>query len=296
MSDATGEPTESRPLELDREIDRLCDEFHRALKAAEQPQIEDYRSRIAEAGRKALLRELVAAELDFLQNSGAPANPAEYHQRFPDDEQVVEDAFDNFLRTPASNSSATTQTFAADRDSVADAPSSAFPNAEDVPIPQQIGRYAVRSRLGRGAFGDVFLAHDSELDRLVALKVPREERFSSEAAIDGFLAEARMAARLDHPGIVKVYDVTRDTGSLVIVLEYVEGRTLADAIASEKFTPEQTAVLIAEIADAVNFANAAALTHRDLKGANVLLDKKGRPRVTDFGMAIHEDSQRLRKG
>ena len=296
MTDAARESADSLPLELEREIDRLCDEFERAWKAGDQPRIEDFLSRIAEAGREALLRELILAELDFHRDNGTPANLEEYRQRFPDYEQIVVDAFANDDGAASWNPSTTTQRFANDGDSVADVASPFSQDAEDAPVPQQIGRYTVRSRLGQGAFGDVYLAHDPELDRLVALKVPREERFSSQAAIDGFLDEARIAARLDHPSIVKVYDVSRDSGTLVIVLEYVEGRTLADAIASDQFPPEQTAGLIAEIADAVNYANEAALVHRDLKSANVLLDTEGRPRVADFGLAIHEDAQRLHKG
>ena len=277
---------DSLPLEVQREIDRLCGEFVRAWKAGTPPRIEDNLSRVTETGRASLLRQLILAELNFRRDSAPPPNEAEYRQRFADYEEVVVDAF----QTHRSDPSTTCDRFADQIEAVVDGSSQSAENAE---VPQQFGRYVVRSHLGRGAFGDIYLAHDPEIDRLVALKVPRAERFASPAAFDGFLREARIAARLDHPGIVKVYDVNRDSGKLVIVLEYVEGRTLADAIASKQFSCAQTVSLVVEIANAVNDANEAGLVHRDLKPSNVLIDRTGRSRVTDFGLAIHEDAQHL---
>ena len=93
MTDAAREFSEALPLELEWEIDRLCDEFDRAYKSGQQPRIEDYLSRISETGREALLRELILAELDFHPDNPAPANLEEYRQRFPGYEQIVVDAF-----------------------------------------------------------------------------------------------------------------------------------------------------------------------------------------------------------
>ena len=95
MTDAARESAEFLPLELARKIDRLCDEFERAWKSGEQPRIEDYLSRIAEAGLESLLRELILAELELHRANGVPANLEKYRQRFPDHVQIVEDAFDH---------------------------------------------------------------------------------------------------------------------------------------------------------------------------------------------------------
>jgi serine/threonine protein kinase len=102
-------------------------------------------------------------------------------------------------------------------------------SAPEVPetLPQRLGRYTIRRKLGRGGFADVFLAHDAELDRLIALKVPRQDRFKNEEDVKVFTAEARTAARLQHPGIVTVFDVGSDAETRFIVLEYIRGRSLA---------------------------------------------------------------------
>ncbi len=104
-------------------------------------------------------------------------------------------------------------------------------HAHDAPIPAHLGRYVVTSLLGRGGFGVVYLAHDGELSRRVAIKVPRPEFLRSPAQVESFLNEARIAAGLHHPAIVGVHDVGRVGESEVyVVFEYVEGRSLSEVL------------------------------------------------------------------
>ncbi len=95
------------------------------------------------------------------------------------------------------------------------------------PVPAQIGRYEIREVLGEGGFGRVYLAYDPQLQRKVALKVPRQERLSSEERVAAFLHEARSAAQLKHPGLVVVHDVQQDGDDIYIVQEYIDGQDLA---------------------------------------------------------------------
>ena len=158
--------------------------------------------------------------------------------------------------------------------------------------PANIGRYQVHRLLGQGAFGMVYLSDDPELDRSVAIKVPRPQRFSSDSDADRFLEEARLAAQLKHPGIVTVYDVGRDGNICYIVMEYVEGQSLQELTAATSYSPDESAKLVAGVADALHYAHKKGFVHRDLKPANILIDDQGQPLITDFGLAVSEDSQR----
>ena len=160
--------------------------------------------------------------------------------------------------------------------------------------PSQIGRYRVDRVLGEGAFGRVYLAHDPELDRLVAIKVPRAGVFSSEQDADSFLEEAKHAARLSQPGIVTIHDAGREGRSCFIVMEYVEGQSLEQTIAASRLSNPQIAELVAAIADALHHAHILGFVHRDLKPSNVIIDVKGQPHVVDFGLSVSEHTQ-LRK-
>ncbi|MDA1056184.1 MAG: protein kinase [Planctomycetota bacterium] len=106
------------------------------------------------------------------------------------------------------------------------------------PLPNRIGRYAVRGRLGRGGFADVLLAHDDQLDRQIALKLPRRDRFQDDTQLRAFVEEARTAARLQHPGIVTVFDVGSEAETPFIVLEYIRGRSLAHLLEHESREPD----------------------------------------------------------
>jgi serine/threonine-protein kinase len=152
-------------------------------------------------------------------------------------------------------------------------------------------RYAVERLLGRGGMASVYLAHDDELDRTVALKVPAEELEADKTFRARFLREARLASRLVHPNVVQVHDAGEDERGLFIVLEYVEGETLADELARRGRLPApEVAELGVEIAAALDAAHGAGLVHRDVKPQNIMRARDGSTKLGDFGIAHSSDS------
>lgn len=140
------------------------------------------------------------------------------------------------------------------------------------------GRYRMDELIGEGGHGRVYRGFDPELQRPVAVKLPNDRRLNTS----DLLEEARKVARLRHPGIVTVYDVGQHDGEPFIVSDFVSGTTLCEA---GSFTPQEAAHLIAEIAESLHAAHEQGLVHRDIKPANILIDKQGRPLLTDFGIA-----------
>ena len=153
------------------------------------------------------------------------------------------------------------------------------------PLPEKIGRFLIKERLGAGACGAVYRAVDPTLDREVALKVPHPEFQRDEKAVSRFLREAKAAARLHHPHIVTVYEAGTDGETSYIASAFITGRSLAEAIDDGPFEPRRAARIIAALADALHAAHQQGIIHRDVKPANVLLDADDRPHLTDFGLA-----------
>lgn len=152
--------------------------------------------------------------------------------------------------------------------------------------PVRLGRFELKSELGVGAFGYVFEALDTELNRLVALKVRRAGTFATDEDTERFLREAQSVAQLNHPGIVMVYDSVRsDEDICYLVTEFVDGESLEEKLRTSSYTFKESATLIAQIADALQYAHENGIVHRDVKPSNVLLDREGNPRVMDFGLA-----------
>jgi serine/threonine-protein kinase len=161
-------------------------------------------------------------------------------------------------------------------------------------VPKTVGRYEIVEELGRGAMGSVFKAKDPAVGRIVALKTIHTtalEGAQSEEYRTRFYREARASGVLAHPGIVPVFDVGEDQGAPFLVMEFVEGRTLADAIKKgERFTLDRVCDIGQQIADALGYAHRQGVIHRDIKPANILMTSKEvygseRPRITDFGIA-----------
>ncbi|MDP9398865.1 MAG: Stk1 family PASTA domain-containing Ser/Thr kinase [Actinomycetota bacterium] len=151
------------------------------------------------------------------------------------------------------------------------------------------GRYAVQSRLARGGMASVYLALDTRLDRVVAVKVMHPALAADEQFVARFIREAKAAARLSHPNVVSVYDqgTERDTPVAVfLVMEYVEGRTLRDLLHDRgRLGPREALDLLEPVLAALGAAHQAGLVHRDVKPENVLLADDGRIKVADFGLA-----------
>jgi serine/threonine protein kinase len=155
--------------------------------------------------------------------------------------------------------------------------------------PKQIGRYRIKKVLGKGGFGLVYLAHDDQLRRLVAIKVPHRRLVDRPEAAEAYLTEARTVARLDHPNIVPVHDVGgTEQFPCFVVSKYIDGTDLYTRLKQSRLPLTEAVEVVATVAEALHHAHKQGLVHRDIKPGNILLDKSGKPFVADFGVALRE--------
>ncbi|HRH41063.1 MAG TPA: protein kinase [Pyrinomonadaceae bacterium] len=150
---------------------------------------------------------------------------------------------------------------------------------------RKIGRYEVKSKLGEGGMGEVFLAHDSELDREVAIKVLLPEFCCNLERVNRFKLEAKAASALNHPNILTIYEIGGDKDSIYIVTEYIKGETLRSLIQKGAITGEIALGIAQQIADALHAAHKGGIVHRDIKPENIMVREDGFVKVLDFGLA-----------
>jgi serine/threonine protein kinase len=291
------------------EVDRICLAFEQAWLNDQSPKLAAFLQPFQGplAVRSVLFRELLALELHYQRRNQSEPDPATYLRRFPEFADVIPQLFHesgavalDHGESPKPAARDTKRRFGDPTSSTSRSeqqPTQAEPTPPPVQRPQRLGRYQILRSLGKGAFGEVYLAKDPQLDRLVAIKVCREDAFSSQENAAIFLNEARKAAQVSrHPGIVTIHNVGRTDGRYYIVMDYVEGGTLAAWPAARKLSFAEKAELIAKVADAVHYAHTRGLVHRDMKPANILIDLDGTPQVADFGLALHESEQDFKRG
>ena len=159
----------------------------------------------------------------------------------------------------------------------------------DVPSPKGVlsyfGDYELIQEIARGGMGVVFKARQVTLNRIVAVKMILGGHLAGPEDVQRFHTEAEAAAQLDHPGIVPIYEVGEKDGQHYFSMGFVEGQSLAKRVAEGPLEARDAAEMVKTVAEAVQYAHDKGVIHRDLKPGNILLDKDGKPRVTDFGLA-----------
>jgi formylglycine-generating enzyme required for sulfatase activity/tRNA A-37 threonylcarbamoyl transferase component Bud32 len=268
-------------------IDVVCDAFERQWLRAERPRLEDYLNASGIHERSRLFRELLAVEVEYRHRASEVVTAAEYTSRFGDLARDVEAVFqsaasetDTAKRVPPEGATpgglfnaVKAGKFAAEAPID---PLATTMTLADVSGLSPLGKFRLVQVVGRGAFGEVYRAYDTELDRFVAVKLPRHSELDS-VETSRLLREAKNVSRLTHPGIVPVFDVGHNDSSCYIISEFVEGATLDEELLRRRFSFRESADLVAQVADALDHAHRAGVIHRDLKPSNILLDSHANP-------------------
>ncbi|AMV16797.1 bifunctional serine/threonine-protein kinase/formylglycine-generating enzyme family protein [Planctomyces sp. SH-PL14] len=251
-------------LEIDLELNSVCDAFESALQTGQRPQLADYLTD-TRLPVSTLFVELVQIEMEYRRRKGEPVTLEEYVVRYPEFSEALSKLAPSLdtVSMPAPRGAPTTS----------------------------LGRFELVAPLGQGTFGVVWKARDTKLRRWVAIKRFRET--APAPSRDLFAREARAVQKLDHPNVVRLLELSQGATTDYIVFEYVEGRTLKEILEERNHTPldpDRAARIALQLANGLQHIHERGLIHRDLKPANVMITPAGDAKFLDFGLARHTDT------
>jgi serine/threonine protein kinase len=280
-------PPSGSPLRQAALVELIKIDLERNWQNGRQVAIESYLQDYPELGTADTLSpELLQVEYRVRKQFDATADLADFARRFPRQAEQLRVLMETVVDArPADPSMATPNpspsTFG-----------SAHPALDPQSLPEQFGRYRILKKLGQGGMGSVYLAHDSQLDRQVALKVPNFTPADGSGALERFHREARAAANLHHPNLCPVYDVGQIDSTHYLTMAFISGQPLSEKIKFGRVLSQpEAATLIRKIALALELAHGQGIIHRDLKPSNIMLNAEGEPVIMDFGLA-----RRVNKG
>jgi serine/threonine protein kinase len=295
------------------------DRFMAALQGNSSPVMEDFLKECATVDHPALLRMLIEVEIEHFGRSGETLPISGYRQRFPEHRAVIDrlvggsdvvrrmvDRLGELgILPPAEQVALQSELSSSETIYSAETLCQRLVRQRYItPFQAQIlkhgetdrlllGEYVLLDKIGQGGMGIVYRAKQPALNRVVALKTIRSHGTAGSEEIRRFRLEAESAARLSHPGIVPVYDFGEAEGIQFFAMELIEGTSLTARIAQSALGAQQAAELLRQLAEAVAYAHTQGVIHRDLKPSNILLDQRGRPWITDFGLAKMIDAEGL---
>jgi hypothetical protein len=301
-------------------LDETCDHFEAAWKLGQRPRPEDYLEQVPAEERPALLPELLKLDVYYRRRAGDEPRAEDYTGRFLG---LSAAWLAEVLRTPDGGPFGDPQPLRLRCPHCQNPLGLADGRSDEVLCPacgeafhvqdtrltstssstRQLGKFLLLERVGLGAFGAVWRARDTELDRLVALKVPHACLLSAPGDLERFHREARAAAQLRHPGLVSVHEVAVLDGLPAIVSDFIHGVTLRELLHVRRLRFREAAEVMAQLAEALDYAHTQGVVHRDIKPANVLLEfpPEARPEgpdgpapralLTDFGLALRPDAE-----
>ena len=266
-----------------REVDRICDRFESMWREGQRPRLDDFLNTVDESIRREAFGELLPLDADYRTDGGEAVSAEAYIERFPAFQETIQ----SFFQARTINETLTRIETQPSPESVSDT----------LPL-GKFGNYEILAEIARGGMGAVYKARQGGLDRLVAIKVILSGPGATPAYIERFLAEARTAARLQHPAIVSIVEVGQIDGRYFFSMEFLPGETLAEIAKRGPIPSEQAVRYARDIAEAVHYAHERGVLHRDLKPSNVMVDASGRLKVMDFGLAklVEGSSQLTRDG
>ena len=274
-------------------LDFAKDAFKSSLHGGRQPRIEDFLPFVPDELQSALLPELLLVEFGFRRVAGDSVSTAEYVARFPKHSEMISKLVEQSASSGGPSGSAPKVKTAREgqtvlvggkheRSKTAEQPRDSDPTK----LPEQFGRYRIERELGRGGMGAVYLAHDGQLDRKVALKIPFFRDDDDAESVQRFYREARAMATVQHANLCPVYDVGRFEQWHFLTMAFIDGQPLSKKLKEAGgLALLQAVALLKKVALAVQKAHEAGIVHRDLKPANIMLTSDLEPIIMDFGLA-----------